>query len=1367
MSFQEPYPGLRSFRKDESDIFFGRDEHVDTMIDKLADAHFLCITGPSGCGKSSLARTGLLNGLEAGFLKGTGSDWIFCDFRPGGDPLEQLKRSLVSGILENHKEQIYETEDLYAEEIYYHLDNHVAKRSHNLADALRTVKAVDERPVLILVDQFEELFRYAQSDPDAAANFVSILLQSIQRKENVYVVITIRTDELEKCSLYSGLTRLINESQFLTPVPNRYQIQEAIEGPITLFGGSIEPQFSLWLLNSLDEELDKLPLMQHALKLIYSRKSKAKNRTDITLDIEDFRAVFQLGEEIDFSVNESRFALRNSLSNRLDQIFDELPKYLKPGAANMLCALTSIESRGRDIRRPLTISELAGTIGNTIDDTRKIIFHFNSHGEYYLHTTNREKLHGGDIVDINHECILRLWKKIQNEWLVEEQKSSDNLLFLAKAVKNFQDGITERGFVFKFLGAEYLRGFALDQYESWFKTKKPTKVWARRYLESLQWAGSNNGAGEEVAQPDEIFEQIDTFLAESRTARTTRTGLITVLIVFLITAPIVLTYNQLQLRSANEQIALARADAERIVADSQRERAITLGRAKRDTEIRYVRDRVGINARVESLVPGQGDPVLNVENSFKTFSDAIEWNVDADLIRGAFSNLWRSLSNVNELHLYSHGSGDMAQVRAADFYNDGETFLTLTKGGILSRWEINNAESPIMKMDIRPEKVYDTAPDGRTLKISPTGNIAIAGFRDGALLTIDPIKQKVAPLLISGARPHSDSVLDIAFSSDGTQLVTSSYGGNIVVWSNIELPPNEDVAAHLRWSKRFEIDWVEIYANSQLYQEVDRSEDKPYRASEIWSVDISPDKQQIAFGLGNGRVCIIQNRPDGLMACSTKGHLRGKRVKSLKFHPKLPLLVSAGDDDRVVYWAISDDPNSREMLELTGFSIAENGDIWDLDFSVDGSLLATASWDGNVRIYESDTGRVAATLAGHKAALRTVRFSRSTRLSPPLLLTASIDRTARVWSPYLAWTDDRELSYQVPFAGIIDKPRVLSSVRFGPGGKWLAFTDQTDVWIKSRGEKPKALISDNDPLRTSNDGGSISQIAVHPRGEIVVASHLENRISLWKKTSSGSWKLKSIDLPGIAIGIQRAIDFSPSGSVIAVAVQTKVDSIILLCPFDQVDSTYNCSENSGLEWKRIPFEAFAADGACRKGKKHWPLSVDFSDDGKKLAVGGSDCVLHVYHLLSDKIESDNYPGHVGIIYAAEFAPDGKSIVTASADWTARLWSLESGKAINIGKHKAGVRRAVFSPSGLRVISASSDGIARIWDVSGSGSPHELFASRNRGGGLRGLDVMRGRDHTLIVASTDKGSIRTFRSFDGVDDISEFAIGKLGHTVNAN
>lgn len=67
-----PYRGLRPFESWEGEIFFGREEHTNRLLDILKEGHFLAVIGPSGSGKSSLVRAGLLPSLPLGFL-GTGS----------------------------------------------------------------------------------------------------------------------------------------------------------------------------------------------------------------------------------------------------------------------------------------------------------------------------------------------------------------------------------------------------------------------------------------------------------------------------------------------------------------------------------------------------------------------------------------------------------------------------------------------------------------------------------------------------------------------------------------------------------------------------------------------------------------------------------------------------------------------------------------------------------------------------------------------------------------------------------------------------------------------------------------------------------------------------------------------------------------------------------------------------------------------------------------------------------------------------------------------------------------------------------------------------------------------------------------------
>src|SRR5262245_45718527 len=90
-----PYPGLRPFRQDESEIFFGRDEQIDTLLERLETHRFLAVIGPSGCGKSSLILAGMIPALEAGYMAKAGCGWHVAAMQPGARPLYRLAESLI------------------------------------------------------------------------------------------------------------------------------------------------------------------------------------------------------------------------------------------------------------------------------------------------------------------------------------------------------------------------------------------------------------------------------------------------------------------------------------------------------------------------------------------------------------------------------------------------------------------------------------------------------------------------------------------------------------------------------------------------------------------------------------------------------------------------------------------------------------------------------------------------------------------------------------------------------------------------------------------------------------------------------------------------------------------------------------------------------------------------------------------------------------------------------------------------------------------------------------------------------------------------------------------------------------------------
>src|SRR6516164_6192978 len=247
----EPYPGLRSFRRDESHIFFGRECTITEMVDRLALHRFLAVTGLSGSGKSSLVRTGLLNALERGLLVEAGSDWRVADFRPGARPLSRMVAALVDALGVK-----------FSENELGLIEAKLARGPLGLVEWLNEIEFSGETNLLLLVDQFEEIFRYRHGPSGDDINaFVALLLASAkQRTRRIYVVITMRSDFLGDCARFTDLAETINDGQFLTPQLTRDQCREAIEGPAAVYGGHVEPALVTRMLNDMGGNPDQLPL---------------------------------------------------------------------------------------------------------------------------------------------------------------------------------------------------------------------------------------------------------------------------------------------------------------------------------------------------------------------------------------------------------------------------------------------------------------------------------------------------------------------------------------------------------------------------------------------------------------------------------------------------------------------------------------------------------------------------------------------------------------------------------------------------------------------------------------------------------------------------------------------------------------------------------------------------------------------------------------------------------------------------------------------------------------------------------------------------------------------------------------------------
>ena len=259
-----PYPGLRPFEAADHRRFFGREKQVNAMLGQLEDHRFLAVVGSSGSGKSSLVRAGLLPVLDEGFLAGT-TDWLQLVIRPGHEPYRRLAKALA-----REASARADTPAVPAGK-FGHLVTPITTTLQNseqgLLDALAELAVPEGLHVLVVVDQFEELFAFRRTDArrddvasrDLAAAFVRMLLScAATPRRPLWVVITMRSDFIGDCEAFLGLPEAVSRSQFLVPRLDRTQMREAIERPGRLTEVAFAPfSFEDGLVNRILNENSK------------------------------------------------------------------------------------------------------------------------------------------------------------------------------------------------------------------------------------------------------------------------------------------------------------------------------------------------------------------------------------------------------------------------------------------------------------------------------------------------------------------------------------------------------------------------------------------------------------------------------------------------------------------------------------------------------------------------------------------------------------------------------------------------------------------------------------------------------------------------------------------------------------------------------------------------------------------------------------------------------------------------------------------------------------------------------------------------------------------------------------------------------
>jgi hypothetical protein len=472
-----PYPGLRPFRYDESDIFFGRDTQTDQLLSRLAHNRFLAVTGPSGCGKSSLIKAGMIPALRAGFMAEAGSRWRICELRPGGRPIGRLARALASPeILGNDR-----TDD----ESVALIEATLRRGPLGLIEIVRGADALKGATLLVMIDQFEEIFRYRERiAADEADAFVALLLASaVQSEVAIYVVITMRSDYLGDCAMFHGLPEAVSDSQYLTPRLTREDLELAIAGPARVFGGQVEPKLLNRLINDFGTDPDQLPLLQHALARLWSRCTASANPPVLT--VEDYEAIGGLAD---------------ALSNHGDEVLAEMTEEQQRIAEIMFRRLSGTENGKRDVRTPARVDEIAKIAAVEPGEVIAVADAFRRGDRCFL-AVPEGPLGEHTLLDLSHESLIRQWRGLAG-WVADEAKSAEMYERLADWALRWEQG-----------NAELWRGPDLASAVAWRQREAPSEAWAARYGDrdqfqlAMKFLGTSEDAQRTAAAAEEAKRQ--------------------------------------------------------------------------------------------------------------------------------------------------------------------------------------------------------------------------------------------------------------------------------------------------------------------------------------------------------------------------------------------------------------------------------------------------------------------------------------------------------------------------------------------------------------------------------------------------------------------------------------------------------------------------------------------------------------------------------------------------------------------------------------------------------------------------------------------------------------------------------------------
>lgn len=952
-----PFPGLRPFKVEESHLFFGREGQSEEILNKLSDEKFVAVIGASGSGKSSLIYCGLVPALFGGFVGDSNSEWKIIATRPGNSPIDNLASAIVANT---HKQDTSE-DNIIKQKI----NSSVLRSSSNgLLEALDQGYNLEKQNILVIIDQFEELFRYKTSKTDESTYneseaFVKLLVAANQAKDiPVYIVLTMRSDFIGECSQFHELTELINESNYLVPQMTRDDFKRAIEGPVAVGGAEIESQLVQQLLNEVGDNPDQLPILQHALMRTWSYWTEHSDM-DQAIGLSDYEAIGKM---------------EKALSEHANEAFDELNEDEKWVCESMFKTITEKGNDNRGIRHPTSINDIAQIAKTSTEQVKKVIEPFRAAGRSFITPSYEKELEDESIIDLSHESLMRIWNKLKI-WVEEEWNAVQMYLRLSEASEMYQLGKTG-----------LWRPPDLQLALNWRDKQKPTLAWAKRYNPAFERAMVY------LKTSDKEFKAEEENKVKLQKRQLRRSKIFAIVLGTAAILGVGLTiYSQMLKARALKQEKIA--TEQKVLADKQKEIAEEKTIQAKESEEEALKQKEEAEkqkliaeqkqkeaTRSADLAERQTQIALQKQQEANRERERAEANAEEALKQKKEAESARELalrrrmlSIAQSMAVKSQQISDNIQLKALIAYqaylfnktyegpsHNPDVYLGLyyalkgLKGQFFNA--LNGHEGSVMDIAFEPSSkiMYSTGGDGkiikwdleseeknyeiisenpfvqRALEITNDGKWLICGTDQATILLINLQNSVEIDQVLTG---HSSFVTGITVSPDNSYFLSVSNDKTIRKWNLTTLES-------------------EVIVSSE---------------SRINSAEISPDAHNLIVGMQNGEIksFSLDNIDEG----KTIYHDDKCAITSLAFNHKGTWLL-AGDSKGKV--KVFDTKQYNEIKNLEG----HKSRIYDIDFNPSDSLFATSSLDGTVRVWDgTNLNNQPIELKDHESWVLSIKFT--------------------------------------------------------------------------------------------------------------------------------------------------------------------------------------------------------------------------------------------------------------------------------------------------------------------------------------------------------------------------------------------------------